>query len=114
MATCLGSAYGTPDLSAFFRIEPQPRLTLSTFQPHLLMLALQRLLVSLPAFLIDFATDAFKDHGKSAAVALRRAIGVGAVDDFAVVDYRIAGLQMHRDFIGLVLGAVIGNALRKT
>ena len=32
----------------------------------------------------------------------------------AVVDDRIAGLQMHRDFIGLVLGAVIGNALRKT
>ena len=41
-------------------------------------------------------------------------LGVGAVDDFAVVYHRVAGLQMHRDFIGLVLGAVIGNALRKT
>ena len=78
------------------------------------MLALQGLLVSPPPFLIYLATDAFKDHGKSAAVALRRAIGVGSVDDFAVVDDRIAGLQMHRDFIGLVLGTVIGNALRKT
>ena len=78
------------------------------------MLALQGLLVSLPAFLIDLATDAFEDHGKSTAVALRRAIGVGPVNDFAVVDYCVAGLQMHRDFIGLVLGAVIGNALRKT
>ena len=78
------------------------------------MLALQGLLVSASAFLIDLATDAFEDHGKSAAMALRRAIGVGPVDDFAVVDDRVTGLQMHRDFIGLVLGAVIGNALRKT
>ena len=78
------------------------------------MLALQGFLVSAPTFLIYLATDAFEDHGKSAAVALRRAIGVGSVDDFAVVDHRIAGLQMHCDFVGLVLGTVIDNALRKT
>ena len=47
-------------------------------------------------------------------MALRRAIGVGPVNDFAVVDDRVAGLQVHRNFIGLVFGAVVGNALRKT
>src|SRR5439155_6275595 len=85
----------------------------SCLQPHHLVLCLGGGRVASVGLLVAAAAHPLDNHCEGTAIPRRRAIWVGAMDGLAMMDGDVAGPQADLHLADLVVGAIVGDALRK-